>query len=365
MRVRLVALTVAVCAVLLSALLALRARRETPQTQTTPTPVTSASLTVRPITQKVTVTLSTSRGTIRLELDGTRAPLAVGNFVSLAEKGFYDGTTFHRVIPNFMIQGGDPLSKHAAQRARHGTGGPEYTFPDEINGVPIVRGTVAMANAGPNTNGSQFFIVTAAATPYLDTKHTNFGKVVSGMEVVDAISHVERDENDNPLRPVVIDALTVEASPSIPPLTAWKTYRSSHHGFEIQYPPHMDVTEEFVFDSPRVAIRGDRPIQTEDGFSAGDELIICPEGCGYFGVDIPTALERAPVTTVAGLPAKVLTGGTEDDALTVSFLRTPTSRFLPFSDTQKKFGTLQTHRGPGNHRAALIEQMLGTFRFLP
>lgn len=364
MRVRYVALIVAVCAALLGAILATLARREIPETQATPTPVIPTSLTVQPIAQKVTVTLTTNKGKIRLELDGTRAPLTVGNFVALAEKGFYDGTTFHRVIPDFMIQGGDPFSKHASQRARHGTGGPGYTFPDEINGMPIVRGTVAMANAGPNTNGSQFFIVTAAATPHLDTKHTNFGKVISGMDIVDVISQVERDENDIPLRPVVIDALTVEASPSIPPLAAWKTYESMEYGFEIRYPPHMDVAEEFVIDSPRVVIRGYRPIQTKDGFSAGDELIICPEGCGYFGVGTPTVLEQAPVTTAAGLPAKVLSGGTEDDSLTVSFIRTPTSRFLPFSDAQKNFGSIQTHRGPGNHRAALTEQMLETFRFL-
>lgn len=155
-----------------------------------------------------------------------------------------------------------------------------------------------------------------------------------------------------------------EASPSIPPLAAWKTYKNMEYGFEIRYPPHMDVTEEFVIDAPRFVIRGYRPIQTKDGFSAGDELVICPEGCGYFGVGIPTALARAPVTTVAGLPAKVFSGGTEDDSLTVSFIRTPTSRFLPFSDAQKNFGSIQTHHGPGNHRAALTEQILGTFRFL-
>lgn len=170
---------------------------------------------IQPVAQKVTVTLNTTKGMIRLELDGTRAPLTVGNFIALVQKGYYNGTTFHRVIPDFMIQGGDPLSKEAAQRARHGTGGPGYEFPDELNAEKIVRGTVAMANAGPNTNGSQFFLVTAEATPRLDGKHTNFGKVVAGMDIVDAISRVPRDDNDNPLQPVVLESVTVDT-----PLTA-------------------------------------------------------------------------------------------------------------------------------------------------
>ncbi len=220
---------VAVCAALLGAALFIRvtskphnrsstfiASEKTRGVKTIVSPPIPASMTIQPITQKVTVTLTTSMGEIRLELEGTRAPLAVGNVVALAKKGFYNGTTFHRVIPDFMIQGGDPLSKDPAQRALHGTGGPGYTFPDEINGERIVRGTVAMANAGPNTNGSQFFIVTASATPHLDKKHTNFGKVIAGMDVVDKISQVARDENDNPRHPVVINTVTVETALAAP-----------------------------------------------------------------------------------------------------------------------------------------------------
>jgi peptidyl-prolyl cis-trans isomerase B (cyclophilin B) len=183
---------------------------EQPAMSPTPSSVTTTPMAIQPLAQKVLVTLNTSKGVIRLELDGTRAPLTVGNFVTLAQKGFYTGTTFHRVIPGFMIQAGDPLSKDPSQRARYGTGGPGYTFPDEINSERIVRGTVAMANAGPDTNGSQFFIVTADATPHLDGKHTNFGKVISGMDAVDAIVKVERDENDNPITPVVINTITVD-----------------------------------------------------------------------------------------------------------------------------------------------------------
>lgn len=189
---------------------------EQPEIQATPSSITPTTMNVQAIAQKVTVTLNTNKGALRLELDGTRAPLAVGNFVSLAQRGFYDGTTFHRVIPDFMIQAGDPLSKDASQRARHGTGGPGYTFPDETTREPLVRGSVAMANAGPNTNGSQFFIVTAEATPHLDGKHTNFGKVISGMEVVDAISRVESDARDNPVQPVVIESVTVDTALTAP-----------------------------------------------------------------------------------------------------------------------------------------------------
>jgi len=181
------------------------------------TPIASATITpmtipsnITPIAEKVNVTLKTSMGDIALELDGTVAPITVGNFVGLAKKGFYDGTTFHRVIPDFMIQGGDPNSKDQTKRYTHGTGDPGYKFADEINSNKIVRGAIAMANSGPNTNGSQFFIVTAPATPYLDGKHTYFGKVTFGMDVVDKISLVQRDENDNPLSPVTINKIIVE-----------------------------------------------------------------------------------------------------------------------------------------------------------
>jgi cyclophilin family peptidyl-prolyl cis-trans isomerase len=122
-------------------------------------------------------TIETNHGTIELELFSDDAPKTVANFTKLAGEGFYDGLVFHRVIPDFMIQGGCPDGI--------GTGGPGYKFEDEINDHPIVRGTLAMANAGPNTNGSQFFIVTAPATPWLDGKHTAFGQVTGGMDVVD------------------------------------------------------------------------------------------------------------------------------------------------------------------------------------
>jgi cyclophilin family peptidyl-prolyl cis-trans isomerase len=142
-------------------------------------------------------TLHTSEGPIELELYPDDAPKTVENFVKLAQDGFYEGVIFHRVIPDFMIQGGDPTGT--------GMGGPGYEFEDEFNEHRVVRGALAMANAGPNTNGSQFFIVTAAATPWLDGKHTVFGKVTSGMDVVDRISEVDRDANDKPKTAVTIE----------------------------------------------------------------------------------------------------------------------------------------------------------------
>jgi cyclophilin family peptidyl-prolyl cis-trans isomerase len=129
--------------------------------------------------------LQTSHGAIRVELFPDDAPKTVGNFETLAQDGFYDGVIFHRVIPDFMIQGGDPTGT--------GTGGPGYTFEDEPNRHRVVRGALAMANAGPNTNGSQFFIVTADACPWLDGKHTVFGRVVEGMDVAYAISNARED----------------------------------------------------------------------------------------------------------------------------------------------------------------------------
>ena len=141
-------------------------------------------------------TLHTTHGAIEVELFPDDAPKTVENFETLAGNGFYDGVVFHRVIPDFMIQGGDPTAT--------GSGGPGYTFEDEPNRHGVVRGALAMANAGPNTNGSQFFIVTADACPWLDGKHTVFGQVVSGMDVVDAISAVEIDASDRPKEPVTI-----------------------------------------------------------------------------------------------------------------------------------------------------------------
>jgi cyclophilin family peptidyl-prolyl cis-trans isomerase len=142
-------------------------------------------------------TLHTNHGPIEVELFDDDAPKTVHNFVKLARDGFYDGVTFHRVIPDFMIQGGDPTGS--------GMGGPGYTFEDEFNDHKVVRGALAMANAGPNTNGSQFFVVTAEATPWLDGKHTVFGQVTQGMDVVDKISSVDTDANDKPREPVVIE----------------------------------------------------------------------------------------------------------------------------------------------------------------
>jgi peptidyl-prolyl cis-trans isomerase B (cyclophilin B) len=142
-------------------------------------------------------TLQTNQGPIEVELFEDDAPKTVENFRKLAGDGFYDGVVFHRVIPDFMIQGGDPTGT--------GMGGPGYTFEDEFNDHKVERGALAMANAGPNTNGSQFFIVTAEATPWLDGKHTVFGKVTNGMDVVDTISQLETDANDKPREPVVIE----------------------------------------------------------------------------------------------------------------------------------------------------------------
>jgi peptidyl-prolyl cis-trans isomerase B (cyclophilin B) len=144
-----------------------------------------------------TATLHTSEGPIELELHADDAPKTVENFVKLSQDGFYEGVIFHRVIPDFMIQGGDPTGT--------GMGGPGYEFEDEFNEHRVVRGALAMANAGPNTNGSQFFIVTAEATPWLDGKHTVFGRVTSGMDIVDRISAADRDANDKPRTAITIE----------------------------------------------------------------------------------------------------------------------------------------------------------------
>ena len=142
-------------------------------------------------------TFHTSQGAIEVELFDEDAPKTVANFLDLARKGYYDGLTFHRVIPGFMIQGGCPRGD--------GTGGPGHEFEDEANAHRIVRGALAMANRGPNTNGSQFFIVTAGECSWLDGKHTVFGRVTAGMDVVDGISNVPRDGRDRPLEAVVTD----------------------------------------------------------------------------------------------------------------------------------------------------------------
>ena len=157
-----------------------------------------------------TATMKTSEGDIVLELFDEDAPKTVSNFKKLASDGFYDGLIFHRVIDDFMIQGGCPEGT--------GMGGPGYTFEDEINPHKVVRGALAMANAGPNTNGSQFFIVTADATPWLDGKHTVFGQVTSGMDVVDQISEVDTDANDKPRDDVTIER--VELRTDSPPTSS-------------------------------------------------------------------------------------------------------------------------------------------------
>jgi len=142
-------------------------------------------------------TLHTNHGPIVVELHDEDAPKTVENFTKLARDGFYDGVIFHRVIPDFMIQGGDPTGT--------GSGGPGYTFEDEFNDHKVVRGALAMANAGPNTNGSQFFIVTTEAASWLNGKHTVFGRVTGGMDVVDTISGLETDARDRPREDVVIE----------------------------------------------------------------------------------------------------------------------------------------------------------------
>jgi cyclophilin family peptidyl-prolyl cis-trans isomerase len=146
-------------------------------------------------------TMQTNHGTIELDLFSADAPATVDNFTKLARDGFYDGVVFHRVIPDFMIQGGDPTGT--------GSGGPGYKFADEFNPNKIVRGALAMANSGPNTNGSQFFIVTADACPWLDGKHTVFGQVASGMDVVDTISGVATGAGDRPRDEVRIESVTI------------------------------------------------------------------------------------------------------------------------------------------------------------
>jgi cyclophilin family peptidyl-prolyl cis-trans isomerase len=150
-----------------------------------------------------TAQMNTSLGTISVEFFDEDAPETVANFRKLAGDHFYDGIVFHRVISGFMIQGGCPEGT--------GTGGPGYTFADEINDQKVVRGALAMANAGPNTNGSQFFIVTAGACPWLDGKHTVFGHVTDGMDVVDEISGVDTDARDKPRRDVVIERVELDA----------------------------------------------------------------------------------------------------------------------------------------------------------
>ncbi len=155
------------------------------------------------------VILETTLGNIELELYPDKAPKTVENFIKLASSGFYDNTKFHRVIKDFMIQGGDPYTK-GEDTSVYGTGGPGYKFADEANDLSMVRGMIAMANSGPDTNGSQFFIVTISEAGWLTGKHTIFGKVISGMETVDKIENTRTGERDMPITPVSINNIIIK-----------------------------------------------------------------------------------------------------------------------------------------------------------
>ncbi|MFA4871840.1 MAG: peptidylprolyl isomerase [Patescibacteria group bacterium] len=162
------------------------------------------------ITQAV---LKTNFGDITVKFYKDDSPKTVENFIKLAASGFYNGTKFHRVIKNFMIQGGDPQTKDNSLKNKWGTGGPGYEFADEINNHKLVKGSLAMANSGPNTNGSQFFMVTADATTWLDGKHTNFGEVIGGMDVIDKIQNVKTESPgtiDRPVEDVIIEGIDLK-----------------------------------------------------------------------------------------------------------------------------------------------------------
>lgn len=172
---------------------------------------TSMSTSTATVPEKVSsATITTNKGVIELSFNAN-TPVTVKNFATLAASGFYNGTRFHRIIKDFMIQGGDPLSKDVSMKDRWGTGGPGYTFADEVFPTDVLApGVIAMANAGPGTNGSQFFIVTAqAGTPWLVGKHTVFGKVTKGMDVVRQIEGVQVDGTDKPLQDVIVESITI------------------------------------------------------------------------------------------------------------------------------------------------------------
>ncbi len=149
------------------------------------------------------VVMKTNFGDIKLDLFSKDASVTVDNFIKLSKSGFYKGTKFHRVIKDFMIQGGDPNSKDS-NWSDDGTGGPGYIFKDEINQYKLIRGVIAMANAGPDTNGSQFFILTKDSATWLDGKHTVFGKVIEGINVVDKIENLKTNANDHPIEDAII-----------------------------------------------------------------------------------------------------------------------------------------------------------------
>jgi len=155
-----------------------------------------------------TVKLDTNQGTIEIELFTEQMPITTANFIKLANDGFYDGTKFHRVIKGFMIQGGDPLSKNNNQKDRWGTGGPGYTIKDEFGDVGNNKGTIAMANAGPHTGGSQFFI-NLVNNNFLDDKHPVFGKVTSGMDIVEKIGKTPTGFQDQPTNDIIIEKITI------------------------------------------------------------------------------------------------------------------------------------------------------------
>lgn len=168
----------------------------------------SPSLELKDLAQEYSAAvIKTSMGDIKVKFYGEDSPLTVNNFMNLAQSGFYNGTRFHRIIADFMIQGGDPNSKEVAKQAMWGTGGPDYRFRDEFNSHPLVKGSLAMANSGPATNGSQFFIVTAESTPWLDGKHTNFGEVVEGLDVVEKIGAVQTGQADRPVEEVLVNSV--------------------------------------------------------------------------------------------------------------------------------------------------------------
>ncbi|MBU1083245.1 peptidylprolyl isomerase [Patescibacteria group bacterium] len=155
-------------------------------------------------------TISTSEGDIKIELLSETAPKTVANFVLLTQKNFYDNVKFHRIIKDFMIQTGDPLSKDD-DISNDGTGGPGYQFDDEFSSkMPnLTKGIVAMANSGVNTNGSQFFIITGESTPWLDGKHTPFGRVIAGLDIVDKIGIAKTSDNDRPKKDIIIKSVVL------------------------------------------------------------------------------------------------------------------------------------------------------------
>jgi len=162
------------------------------------------------LTKYSVATIVTNKGEIKVQLYNDESPITVNNFLYLAEQNFYNNSKFHRVIKDFMIQGGDPNSKDN-DRSNDGTGGPGYAFVDEFNQHKLVRGSLAMANtARPNTNGSQFFIVTAEQTPWLDGVHTNFGYVISGWETLDAIENSTIGANDYPVEDIIIEKIILQ-----------------------------------------------------------------------------------------------------------------------------------------------------------